>query len=142
MGLFQTLAARTTRTASADLPSKPVEYPSGVFIHTEKGYFYIHAAGKRMRIISERVLASWSPQRIIETTEAAVVGYKVTSKIRFRNGSLIYSITDGKMYLIENGDRRHITSPDVLTKIGASTKDVVCVSLDEIKLHPEGEPLN
>lgn len=124
------------------LPTTPVEYPSGVFIHTEKGYFYIHGEGKRMRCISKRVLDSWSPQRVIETTEAAVVKYKITSKIRFRNGSLIWNLSDGKMYLIENGERRHITSPDVLTKIGATEKDVVCVSLDEINLHPEGESLN
>lgn len=136
------LPKRTGRTTSADLPSSPVVYPSGVFIHTEKGYFYIHGEGKRMRIISERVLASWTPQRIIKTTEAAVSKYRVTSKIRFRNGSLIWNISDGKMYLIENGTRRHITSPDVLTRIGATTKDVVAVSLDEINLHPEGESLN
>jgi hypothetical protein len=113
-----------------------------VFLHTEKGYFFIHGDGKRMRIISDRVLASWSPQRIIHTTEAAVSKYRITSKIRFRNGSLIWNISDGKMYLIENGTRRHITSPDVLTRIGATTKDVVAVSLDEINLHPEGESLN
>lgn len=142
MGLFQRQTMRATRTTSADLPSSPVVYPSGVFIHTEKGYFFIHGEGKRMRIISERVLASWSPQRVIRTTEAAVAKYKITSKIRFRNGSLIWNLSDGKMYLIENGERRHITSPDALTKIGATEKDVVCVSLDEINLHPEGESLN
>lgn len=141
MGLFRTLTTRDTRTTSADLPSTPVVYPSGVFIHTEKGYFFIHGEGKRMRIISERVLASWSPQRVIHTTERAVSSYKVTSKIRFRNGSLIWNLSDGKMYLIENGTRRHITSPDVLTRLGATQKDVVCVSLDEINLHPEGESL-
>lgn len=130
------------RATKPTLPTTPVEYPSGVFIHTEKGYFYIHAAGKRMRIVSERVLKSWTPQRIIETTEAAVVKYKITSKIRFRNGSLIYSIADGKMYLIENGLRRHVTSPEALTRIGAGYNDAAVVGLDEINLHPEGEPLN
>lgn len=140
-GLFQT-RTRATRTTSAELPTSPVVYPSGVFIRTEKGYFFIHGEGKRMRIISDRVLASWSPQRIIHTTEAAVAKYRVTSKIRFRNGSLIWNLADGKMYLIENGNRRHITSPDVLTRIGAKEKDVTIVSLDEINLHPEGEPLN
>lgn len=124
------------------LPTSPVEYPSGVFIHTEKGYFYIHGEGKRMRIISERVLASWSPQRIIETTEAAVVNYKITSKIRFRNGSLIWNLSDGKLYLIENGERRHITSPEALARIGAVKDDAQVVSLDEVTIHPEGAPLN
>lgn len=122
-------------------PTEPVEYPTGVFIHTELGYFYIHAQGKRMRVLSERVLKSWSPQRIILTSEAAVRKYKVTSKIRFRNGSLIHSIADGKMYLIENGERRHITSPDVFGRLGGKWQDSEPVSDDEINLHPEGEPI-
>lgn len=130
-----------TQAKTHDTPTEPVVYPSGVFIHTEKGYFFVHEQGKRMRIISERVLASWSPQRIISTSEAAVAKYKVTSKIRFRNGSLIYSLADGKMYLIEGGSRRHIVNPDVLRFIGAEESDAVTVSLDEINLHPEGEPL-
>lgn len=124
------------------LPDVPVEYPSGLFIKTEKGYFYISGPGKRMRITSLRVLASWSPQRIINTTEAAVAKYKVVSKIRFRNGSLIWNLADGKMYLVEGGKRRHITSPTALTHIGAKRSDALIVSLDEINLHPEGEPLN
>lgn len=124
-----------------DLPTEPTKYPSGVYIRTEKGYFLIKDADKRSRITSLRVLASWAPQRVVKTTEAAVAGYRVVSKLRFRNGSLIYSIADGKMYLIENGVRRHVVNPDVLARIGATTRDVVTVSLDEINLHPEGAEL-
>lgn len=124
------------------LPDGPVEYPSGSFIRTEKGYFFISGPGKRLRIISLRVLMSWAPQRVIKTTEAAVAKYKVTSKIKFRNGSLIYSIADGKMYLIEAGSRRHILSPSALDRIGARRGEAVTVSSEEINLHPEGEPLN
>lgn len=130
------------RTPQPSLPDSPQEYPSGLFIKTEKGYFYIQGPGKRMRIISERVLHSWSPQRVVYTTEAAVANYRVTSKIRFRNGSLIWNISDGKLYLVEGGKRRHITSPEALTHIGAKRSDALIVSLDEINLHPEGEPLN
>lgn len=130
------------RSQKTTLPDAPVDYPSGLFIKTEKGYFYISEPGKRMRIISERVLNSWSPQRLVYTTEAAVAKYRVVSKIRFRNGSLIWNLADGKLYLVEGGKRRHITSPEALTRIGAQRSDALTVSLDEINLHPEGEPLN
>lgn len=125
----------------ADLPTSPVEYPSGVFIHTEKGFFFIHSEGKRMRCITERVLDSWSPQRVIETTEAAVAKYRITSKIRFRNGSLIYSIADGKMYFISEGKRRHIVSPDASKRLGVRWREATWVSQAEINLHEEGEVL-
>lgn len=131
------------RRQATEVPTSPVDYPSGVFIHTEKGFFFIHGEGKRMRCLTKRVLDSWSPQRVIETSEAAVAKYKITSKIRFRNGSLIYSMADGKMYFISEGKRRHIVSPDAAERLGirAGRKEAICVSLAEINLHEEGEVL-
>lgn len=116
-------------------------YPSGLFIKTEKGYFYILAQGKRARILTKRTLDSYNPHRVVETTEAAVAKYKVTGKMKFRNGSLIHSLADGSIYYISEGNRRHVVSPEALERIGAVRTDAVTVSLDEINLHPEGEPL-
>ncbi len=127
---------------SNPLPTNNTVYPIGSYIETEKGYFYISDSNKRLRVISKRVLDSWSPHRVIKTTESAVSKYKCLAKISFRNGSLIWSISDGKMYLIEKGLKRHIVSPDALIRIGASESDVVAVSLDEINLHRIGEPLS
>lgn len=123
------------------LASEPVEYPSGAFVHTEKGYFYIVSQTKRYHLISERVLTSWSPQRIIETSEAAVVKYRIAAKMKFRNGSLIHNIADGKIYLIVDGQRRAIVSPDVFKLIGAKRSHTVTVSKTEANLHEEGAPL-
>lgn len=124
------------------LPTNPVEYPVGSFVKTEAGYFYISGKTKRIRILTNRVLDSWKPHRVITTTEAAVKNYKAWGKLPFRNGSLIHNIADGKIYLVESGKRRHITSPDVLERLGASRNDVVSVSLEEINLHEMGEVLN
>jgi len=126
----------------SNLPTSPVVYPVGSFLKTEKGYFYIMDNTKRFRFLSERVLASWRPHRVIVTSEAAVSKDRIAAKMKFRNGSLIHNIADGKIYLVAEGKRRHITSPDVLVRIGATGKDVASVSLDEIKLHEEGVPLN
>jgi len=131
-----------SRKKTKSLPTTPVEYPYGSFVKTEKGYYYIGAPGKRYRFISKRVLDSWSPHRVIETTEAAVSKYRVVAKMGFRNGSLIHNIADGKIYYIESNKRRHVTSPDVLERLGASKEDVVSVSLAEIKLQEPGGELH
>lgn len=123
------------------LPTKPVEYPPGVFVHTPKGYYYIGSDFKRFKIVSGRCLDSWAPQRIIETSEAAVANYRVVAKLKFRNGSLIYSLADGKMYLISEGKRRHIQSPDVMERLNLKITELLYVSLDEVNMHMEGEPL-
>jgi len=129
------------RRQTPPLPTKPVVYPVGSFIETEAGYFYISGPAKRFRL-TKRVLDSWAPHRVVVTSEAAVQKYKAWGKMPFRNGSLINNIADGKIYLIENGKRRHITSPDALERLGASFNDVVPVSLDEINLHEIGEVLS
>lgn len=130
------------RARPQNLPSKPVAYPPGTFVETESGYFYIVSPVKRYRLLSRRVLDSWSPARVVKTTEAAVSKYKISSKLKFRNGSLIHNVADGKIYLIVQGKRCHITSPDVLEMLGATSKDVMHVSEDEIRLHEAGEALN
>ena len=126
-------------------PDGPVEYPAGSFVETEAGYFYIANSAQRYRCLTKRVVDSWAPPRIIKTSEAAVRNYRRSAKLRFRNGSLIWNISDGKIYLIEDSKRRHVVSPDAFERIGVDytklRKYVIVVSLDEINLHQEGEPL-
>ena len=125
-------------------PSSSVEYPSGVFVETEKGYFYIATPSKRYHVTTRRVLDSWSPPRVVWSSEAACAKYRVAAKLKFRNGSLLQDVSDGKMYFISEGLRRHLTSPEAFEKVGAVSKNpgIVRVSQDEINLHKEGTPLN
>jgi len=64
--------------------------------------------------------------------------------MKFRNGSLIHNIADGKIYLIVEGLRCHVTSPEAFERIGAKrdAKHVVSVSLAEIRLHKEGPEIS
>lgn len=130
-------------------PTTPTEYPVGSFLETEKGLFYVAAPGKRYRVTSHRVLASWSPPRLIKTTEAAVVKFRIAAKMKFRNGSLIWSLGDGKIYLVENGKRRWLKNPEWFYHLGLDPTDLAfnmkkiqMVSHDEINLHEAGEDLD
>ena len=122
---------------------QPTDYPIGTFLKTEQGYFYVRGETKRFRFITQRVLDSWSPSRVVNCSESdpGVKKLKVTSKMLFRDGSLLYSQADGKMYLISGNKRRHIINPDWLEALGINRNRVPWVSLDEINLHEEGEPL-
>lgn len=133
---------RVMRRKTPPLPSEPVVYPAGTFVETEKGFFYIHSGDKRYRLITKRVLDSWNPHRVVKTTEAAVSKYRIAARMRFRNGSLIHNLADGKIYLIEDSKRRHVTSPDALERIGARYDEAITVSDKELKLHSEGAPLD
>lgn len=128
------------RTPSQPIPSTPTEYPSGICVVTEKGRFYIN--GKlRHRITTDRVFDSWSFPIVINTSEAAVSKYLVVKSLGFRDGTFVKDITTGKMYIISKNLRRHIESPDVLTRLGKKESDAILVSKAEIELQKEGEVL-
>lgn len=134
---------RRTRTPRSDARRVIESYPPSSFIKTEKGYFYVFSENKRYRAISERVLNSWSPQRIIETTESdpAVQKLRISSKLKFRNGSLIYLHQTGSIFLIVNARKRRIMNPLVLENIGAKPSDAVWVTPEEANLHEDGEEI-
>lgn len=129
------------RKKRSSVPTTPQTYPTGSCVQTEKGYFYIRGT-KRYRLPTQRVLESWSFPRVILSSEAALGKYKVVAKMGFRDGSLIYNIGDGKMYLIENNLRRRIVSPEALDRIGASKNDATLVSEYEVELQDLGEDLD
>jgi hypothetical protein len=90
---------------------------------------------------TQRIVQSWSFPRIIPTTEAAVKHYPVSARMGFRDGTLIYNISDGRIYLIANNERRHIKTPDALERIGARITDAETVSEYEVNLQRQGADL-
>lgn len=132
---------RKRKSKKIRLPKTPIVYPSGSCVKSEAGVFYIRN-GRRFRIPTQRVLDSWAFPRIIITSEAALSKYRVAGRMGFRDGSLIYNIADGKIYLISDNKKRHITSPEALERIGADIHDATRVSDYEASLQEEGNTLN
>ncbi|MBU1010505.1 MAG: M23 family metallopeptidase [Bacteroidetes bacterium] len=54
---------------------------------------------------------------------------------------LIKLINDPKVYLIENGQRRWITSEEAFNNLGLDWKDIITVSQNIINLFPEGDTI-
>lgn len=111
--------------------------PSGLIAKTEKGYFYIKGK-KKFKFISERAMKTWCLP-IIETKEEKLAGFATAGVLGLRDGTVAKDISDGKIYLISDSSRRHITNPDVLIWIKSS---IIEVSQREILVHKDGEPLS
>lgn len=127
---------------SPEKPTVPVEYPSGIAVKTERGLFLINKDGKRYRVPSQRVFESWRFPLVVDTSEVAVSRYPVAvTKLGFRDGTLLNNIADGKLYLVSESKIRHITSPEVLSRLGISKDDAMLVSGDEIKIMKVGEEI-
>ena len=111
--------------------------PSGLIAHTEKGYFYVKGK-KRFKFVSERAMNTWSLP-VINIKEQYLAGITVMGSLGLRDGTLAKDISDGKIYLISDNKRRHITNPDVLIWMNSS---IIEVSQKDILAHEEGDPLD
>ena len=123
-----------------DPPLVPTAYPSGVAVSDGINTYFIKN-GKKYRVISDRALESWgfsvwygSPESLSKTVLGGILG--------FRDGTVIKDISNGKIYLVVNSKKQHITSPDVFTKFGIDIESILLVSHKEAELHKDGEPIN
>lgn len=122
-------------------PRDPVSFkaswPDGTFLTTESNVYFIKA-GKKFRLYSPRVFASWKAVAV-SVTEDSIKHVRPGGVLGFRDSTLIKDISDGRIYLIAGSKRRHVTNPDVLEILDYP---VVVVSHDETTLHEEGQELN
>lgn len=128
------------KTPEPFIPTTKTNYPYGLFIVTEAGYFLIRD-GERLGVKSTRMVGSWGAH-VSLSSEAAVAHLPVTGHIGFRDGTLIRNQADKKDYLISRGLKRHIVSPDVFDTYGLSKEGIIVVSDEEANFHNDGEVLS
>lgn len=121
------------------LITSQTNFPSGLAVKTDSAVYWIKD-NKRFKLISERAAKSWM-FTTVNVTESAVAHIKVVGKLGFRDGTLIKNIADGKMYLVSQNKKRHITSPDVFDKFGLDRSKVIEVSAFEAGVHELGDNL-
>ncbi len=110
-------------------PLVPTAYPSGVAVFDGVNTYFIKN-NKKYRIISERAVKSWgfkvwygSPESLSKIVLGGILA--------FRDGSVIKDVSNGKIYLVVNGMKQHITTPDFFTKFGVNPEYIIEVSAKE-----------
>jgi hypothetical protein len=128
------------KTNPINPPLVPTAYPSGVAVFDGTNTYFIKN-NKKYRIISERAVKSWgfkvwygSPESLSKIVLGGILA--------FRDGSVIKDVSNGKIYLVVNGLKQHITTPDFFTKFGVDPEYIIEVSAKEADLHKNGEPIN
>ena len=127
------------KRSKVTIPSTKTDYPYGLFISTEAGFFLVREKG-RYKVPTIRVMASWSTP-IVPSSESAVKHLQVLGAIGFRDGTIIRNFADGKTYLISKNMKRHIVSPDVFDNLCLNKNLIIDVSSKEANLHKDGEVL-
>lgn len=127
-------------TETPPIPESRTDYPYGLFVRTEAGFFLIREKG-RYRIPTLRMMVSWSAP-IVQSSEAAVKHLPVLGQVGFRDGTLIQNFSTGEKYLISRNKKLRIASPDVFDRLGLNKQLIVEVSESEANFHTDGEVLS
>ena len=133
------LKKKQAKNIQIPLITSPTDFPSGIAVKTENSTYWIKD-GKRFRLISDRAEKSWDFITVM-ALESSLVNIKKAGILGFRDGTLIKNIADGKMYLVSQNKRRHITTPDVFDKYGLDRSRLIEVSSKEAEMHELGESL-
>lgn len=126
--------SESKKSNSSFLLNKQVPLISGMFYKTEKGYFYIKS-NKRYRVFSDRCFDSWSVEAI-ETSVDNLLYIPYAGILGFRDGTIIHNLSDGKMYIVADNKKTHLTNPDLFPKGWIEQKKII-VSQEEADLHKE-----
>lgn len=133
------LKKRLQRNTHNTLITLPTNFPSGIAVKTDKATYWIKD-GKRYKLISNRAEKSWS-FTTVKAAESALSNIKLVGSLGFRDGTLIKDISNGKIYLISQNKKRHITSPDIFSKYGLNRSKIIEISQSESNMHENGEDL-
>lgn len=142
MSLFRKKPEPTLPPSKPNLPHEPVVYPAGTAVVAPSGKFLINRDGKKYRFTSDAIFNSWDFPLVVVTSDVAISKYPTAvTKMKFRDGTLLNNIADGRLYLVSEGVLRHITNPIWLETLHKRYGSASVVSQADIDIMRIGEEL-
>jgi len=131
--LFLSLPLQTNASTSP--------FPNGLIIKsTDSPRVYYIDKGQKRAIESPNMFSSqFKWEDLVVTTPVEVNNIPTGAAMTYRDGSLISN--RGKVYVVSDGNRRHIDTANTFIQKGYKWGNIVSVSDAELGVHPEGEIL-
>ncbi len=131
-------AYRTGKTISAT-NSNPV---GGILRMKENGKLYYFNDDTLYPIFDEQIAAVNFPSLAIEDISAAELpAAELGDALKFKDGTVIKERDFAKVYVIENGKKRHIASEEVFNGLGYKWENILETNQFAALHHPTGQPL-
>jgi len=108
----------------------------------ETGGFYYLKDKLYYPLTDEKIAKVNFPNLTIENaTIQDLQGYKLAYNLKFQDGTLIGINGDNKIYVMEDGKKRHIASEEVYNAYGYDWKNIVWTNEITGMNHPTGQPI-
>jgi len=120
-------------------------YPQGALLQDKKtgGVFYVED-GIKYPVLGKEVLQANYKKYILTKVSTDELDKYVTAAngLKLRDGTLIKTADDPKVYVISNGQRRWLANEQTFTQLGYKWTDIMLVKDKVAELHPMGDPIN
>lgn len=123
------------------LSASDMIYPDGTLaINNRDNKVYLIENKQRREITSVALFNALNYQwgNVISITEDEMDHFPTGVKMAYPNGTLIKANDSAAVYLIENGNRKEITSLTLFEKLGYNWSQVINIEPEEINNHPDG----
>ncbi len=120
-------------------------FPTGRLLQstTSGGVAYIGTDDLRHAIYSKEIYRSqFRNQRPQRASEEELLSYPEGDPVKFRDGEIVASRTERKIYFISNGQRRPIPDIETFRELGLKIKNLVWTNDRSLAAHPLGEALS
>jgi hypothetical protein len=120
-------------------------YPQGALLQDNKsgGVYYVEDGIKYPIIDKEILLASYQDYKITQVSSEELAQYVTAATgVGFKDGSLIKSSSDSKVYVVSNNKRRWVANEYTFSQLNYKWYNIMEVSDKVMALHPEGEILD
>ncbi|MFA5070179.1 MAG: hypothetical protein WC528_02755 [Patescibacteria group bacterium] len=118
--------------------------PSGVLLQVKEtgGIYYIEKGVKRA-IFSREILNSQFAKRRWTTVPGAELDkYPTGEPVKFRDGELVTSPSANGVYLIADGQKHGIRSPEIFNQMGFKWTNIIRTTDRALEIHPLGDPID
>lgn len=121
-------------------------YPTGALLQDKKtgGVFYVED-GIKYPVWSKDVLKInyGKSYKVVKTTSKELDKYITAANgLKLRNGVLIKTKDDSKVYVISNGERRWIANESTFDQLGYDFHDIYTITDKVMSLHPVGDNID
>ncbi|MFH1610581.1 MAG: hypothetical protein ABIA91_01705 [Patescibacteria group bacterium] len=118
-------------------------YPTGGLLQdNETGGVYYVENGKKHPIWSRELMqVYYSDFKLTPVGPEELEKYPTFDPARLRDGELVKSSDDPKVYVISNGERRAIADEKTFTELGYKWSNIITTTNKVLSLHPLGEEL-
>ncbi len=139
--IIQVTEAELTLYPTGERVESPDSYPTGILLQSRQngGISYIEN-GVRHSIWSREILQNRFKYRSWKVVDQSEIDrYAAGNPVKFKDGEIVTSPGANGVYLISNGERRPIPSPDILTRLGLKWQNLIQTSDQALlRAHPLG----